>query len=382
MDSGIKYDAAVIGAGPAGSVAALHLAKKGFNVCIIEKKSFPRETLCGEFISREVTQILDLLGLQKNFLKLCPNPIHRFKLVFTNGKTLASGLNFTGYGLSRSAFDNFMLKQAQKEGAKILQPLEVKEIKRLSDGYRLSLQRDNNQISLLARNVIAAYGRQSTLDRRLSREFAGVKSHMNGVKLHIPEKYTPGFPPDEIHIYAGDRIYCGINRVDEGKITICFLEDRSTFEAPPKVNLKHLIETNHSLRDIFTSEIFDVIDSFPIYGTGNIYFGKRNLVENGILMAGDASGVIAPLAGDGIAMACQSARLASEALSQKLQNKLSAREAEEFYSNEWKRLFSKRLRNAFLIQHAVLNPALNYPAFAVGKIFPALVRYLINSTRG
>ncbi|HEX2865724.1 MAG TPA: NAD(P)/FAD-dependent oxidoreductase [Ignavibacteriales bacterium] len=382
MDRGKLYDAAVIGGGPAGSMAAFELSKKGFNVCIIEKKSFPRETLCGEFISREVTQALGSLGLMKTFLKLCPNPIHKFKLVFSNRKTLEAGLTFTAFGLSRSVFDSFILKQARKEGAVVLQPAEVKEIRRLREGYTLTVQKDERQIILQAKNVIAAYGRQTALDRKLNREFAAIKSHMNGVKLHVPEKYTPGFPKDEIHIYTGEGIYCGINRVDEGKVTICFLEDRTTFEAAPKMHLKFLIDNNWSLREIFSPEIFDVIDSSPIYGTGNIYFGKRNLVENGIFMAGDAAGVIAPLAGDGIAMAFQSGRLAAETLEKKLQNKLNTAEAEAFYSNEYKHLFSTRLRNAMFIQQALLNPDLAYPAFALSKVFPGLLRYLINSTRG
>ena len=46
-----------------------------------------------------------------------------------------------------------------------------------------------------------------------------------------------------------------------------------------------------------------------IFGTGNIYFGKKNLVENGIYMVGDASGIIAPLSGDGIGMAFESAKI-------------------------------------------------------------------------
>ncbi len=54
-----QYDVAVIGGGPAGSTAALYLSRKGFRTCIIEKHLFPRETLCGEFLSGEVIRIIE-----------------------------------------------------------------------------------------------------------------------------------------------------------------------------------------------------------------------------------------------------------------------------------------------------------------------------------
>lgn len=376
------YDAAVIGGGPAGSSAALHLARAGLNVCLIEKKIFPRETLCGEFISREVTDILAALGLVDSFLKLCPNPINTLKFIFRDGKVLKAPLTFTGYGLSRGTFDSFILSQALKEGARILQPAEVKDIKIFNGHYVLSALTDKGVEELKAVTLIAAYGRQSPLDRTLNRNFTGVKSRMNGVKLHIPEEHAPGFPKDEIHIYAGSGIYCGLNRVNDGKLTVCFLEDRNHTEEAPRTNLRNLIIQNRGFREIFSPEIFDLIDSLPVYGTGNIYFGKRKAVESGIFMAGDAAQVIAPLAGDGIAMAFESARLASEAVVKIHRNELDKSKAEEFYNREREKLFSGRLRNAIILQKAVLNPALALPAYITAKIFPGILKYLINSTRG
>ncbi|MGE5353899.1 MAG: NAD(P)/FAD-dependent oxidoreductase [Acidobacteriota bacterium] len=375
------YDAAVIGGGPAGSTSALHLVRAGLNVCLIEKKIFPRETLCGEFISREATDLLHELGLFEGFLKLCPNPIQSLKFIFKNGKSLNAPLTFTGYGLSRGAFDNFLFTRALEEGVKEIQPAEVKDLRRVNEIFHLSLLgKSLNELKAL--QVIAAYGRQSPLDRVLNRDFAEMKSRINGVKMHIPEKYAPHFPKDEIHIYTGNGIYCGVNRVDNGKITVCFLEDRSQYFESPKSHLKDLLIQNDSFKNIFTPEIFDVIDSLPVYGTGNIHFGKRKAVEGGVFMAGDTARVIAPLAGDGIAMALQSARLASDAIIKLHRKELSAPEAEMFYRNEYKRLFSGRLRNAFLLQKAVLNPALSFPAYIAGKMFPGILKYLINSTRG
>lgn len=382
MLADITYDAAVIGAGPAGSSAALHLASAGLNVCLIEKKTFPREILCGEFISREVTNTLTSLGLFDEFKELGANPIHSFKFIFKNGKALSSRLTFTGFGLKRGVFDTFIFSRALKAGASVLQPAEVKAVKRLNGLYILYVAAHEGLIKLQSRNVIAAYGKQNPLDKDLNRSFAGFKSRINGVKLHVPAEYLTDYPEDEIHIYSGDGIYCGVNKVDRGIVTVCFLEDRKSYEAPPKMHLRDLIIASRRFREIFTDEIFDFISSAPVYGTGNIYFGKKNPVENGILMAGDSAQVIAPLTGDGIAMAFQSAKLASEAVIQKHLGYFSGEQAEEFYIKEWRKLFSRRVGTAYLIQRTILNPLLAEAAYITAKMFPGILKYLINSTRG
>ncbi|MEK6552371.1 MAG: FAD-dependent oxidoreductase, partial [Bacteroidota bacterium] len=94
-----KYDAAIIGGGPAGSTAALYLNDLGFNVCLIEKKNFPRETLCGEFLSKEVIDSLKNLNLFDGFLKLNPNPITNFKFYNDSNDPIETKLKFPAYGI-------------------------------------------------------------------------------------------------------------------------------------------------------------------------------------------------------------------------------------------------------------------------------------------
>ncbi len=59
----MRYDAIVIGAGPAGSTAAIELARQGRSVAIVEKASFPRRKVCGEFLSATTVPILHHLGI-------------------------------------------------------------------------------------------------------------------------------------------------------------------------------------------------------------------------------------------------------------------------------------------------------------------------------
>ncbi|HTT07381.1 MAG TPA: FAD-dependent oxidoreductase, partial [Gammaproteobacteria bacterium] len=57
------YDAVVIGGGPAGSTAALRLVLAGWTVALVEKSSFPRRKVCGEFISATTLPLLRALGV-------------------------------------------------------------------------------------------------------------------------------------------------------------------------------------------------------------------------------------------------------------------------------------------------------------------------------
>ncbi len=306
------YEIAIIGGGPAGSSAAMYLAKKGFDVCLLEKKKFPRDTICGEFLSKEVIENLNDLGISGGFLRLNPNVIKSFRFISHSNRELSTGFNFKAYSLKRSTFDDFLIKRAEKEGVKIYQPAEAAGIENLNGSFILTFYSSGEKISITIKRVIAAYGKQNILDKLLGRKYISYKSGLSGIKFHIDEKYFNDFNKDEIQIYAGDQIYCGINAVNEGMITLSFLEDRKKYHIPAKHHLLELFNKNIKFNNLFKTDLQTLLNNSTLFGTGNIYFGKKDLIENGIYMIGDAAGMIAPLTGDGIGMAFESAKLISD----------------------------------------------------------------------
>jgi flavin-dependent dehydrogenase len=376
-----RYEVVVIGGGPAGSTTAHYLANTGFDICLIEKKIFPRETLCGEFLSAEVINNINRLNLSEGFYELNPNPINSFRFFNKRGDYISSALKFSAYGLKRSLFDNFLLTAAAKKGVEIIQPAEVKSVIKSGDEFFIEAYKENEKIEIISRIVVASYGRQNMLDKYLHRPFAEEKTRLNGIKFHVKKKYLNNYRPDEIQIYAGDGIYCGVNLIDEDIITLCFLEDRSNYNFSVRERLITLMETNKSFKKLLSSDFENVIKELPVYGTGNIYFGRRNVVEKGIYMVGDAAGVIAPLAGDGIGMAMDSGSLLSSVLTNQKNSNLSNLETQRFYNYEWNNLFKKRLIIAKLIQEFVLRNKLNYLGFSMVKLFPPVLNYCIYATR-
>ena len=374
-----KYDIAIIGGGPAGSSAAILLSKKGYSVTIIEKKSFPREVLCGEFISKEVVEFLIENSLYEEFLKLNPNPISSFRFSGENGKDLFASLKFPAYGIKRSKLDNFLLSKARENGAEIFQPVEVKEIQKQTEGYLIKIKSGTGEeFTLYSKIIIAAYGKQNILDKNFGRDFYRVKSKLNGVKFHIDKTHFDSFNSEEIQVYTGHNIYCGINAVDNNTITLCFLEKRDKFQYSPKEHLLRLSRQNKKFNALFNKNFFDSIDKLQVYGTGNIYFGKRDIVNEGIFYIGDSAGVIAPLVGDGIGIAVQSARLVSDIL---CRNNLVHEKAGKEYQKEWGNKFLRRMLLAGIIQKIVLNNSLRNPGIRMISFFPGVLSTIIKYTR-
>ena len=384
MDKINTYEIGIIGGGPAGSSAALLLSKAGFNVCLFEKKHFPRETVCGEFLSREVFLFLEENGLEKQFLSLNPNPINTFRIFFVNNTSIETNLNFTGYGLKRSTFDAFLLDAAINSGVTVFQPAEVTEI--IKDDKKFVIKyydsgKDENY-SVLCKNVIAAYGKQNILDKKLNREFVNEKSGLNGIKFHFDADELPGFQKNEIQIYTTDSMYCGVNAVNENKVTVCFLEDRKKYDHSSRKHLQDFIKQNKSFSKLVSGKFETLIESSELYGTGNIYFGRREITKEGIFMAGDAANIIAPLAGDGISIALQNAKVLESIFRLGREQKLSHAQKEILYKNLWNRYFNKRMFYALRIQDIIFNKPLNSVGRRIVAVYPGIIKYLINSTRG
>ena len=371
----------IIGGGPAGSTAALYLSQLDFDITLIEKKVFPREVLCGEFLSKEVTDILKELNLFNEFITLNPNKLNSFSAVDNSGATLKSKLDFDGYAIKRSIFDSFLLGKAKQNNVNVIKPAEVISHVQTEAGFISIVETGFGEIlEIESRLVIGAYGKQNVLDKKLDRKFVNNKSDLNGVKFHLPINLLKEHFKNEINIFIDDGIYCGINQVSNSEITICFLENRKKTKIPSRERLIELINSSKYLKNIFTDDAISFLKSANVYGTGNIYFGKKDLVENGMIMIGDSARVIAPLAGDGIGMAMESAKLLCEII-KKHSNNLNISGIQTDYQKKYNQIFLKRLTAAKIIQKILLNKFLQINGFRLVNHFPFLLPYLIKYTR-
>ncbi len=383
MSSETNHEIAVIGAGPAGSMVSAYLSAAGFDTCVIEKRKFPREVLCGEFLSNEVIAALKEINLFEKFLSYNPNKISEFTLVNKRNNKLYSSLDFDAFAMKRSVFDSLLLEYSAGTGTKLYQPAEVISLEKDNNKFVLKIKSNRNEETIIKVDfVIAAYGRKNILDKKLNRSFVNAASGFNGVKFHVPNSMLNELTEEEIRIYLGNDIYCGVNQVSEEETTLCFLEKRNGEDLSPRERLEKLLSQNEMFGNLFKSEFKNMIYRLPVYGTGNIYFGKRNVVENGVFMIGDAAGIIAPLSGDGIGMAIQSAKLLSSIIIDYKAGKINLKTLSEIYEREWNRLFSKRIKTALSVQKIFLNKFYEPVGLYIAKTFPFVMHQIIRSTRG
>jgi len=377
-----QHEIAIIGGGPAGATAASFLSSAGFDVCLFERKNFPRDVLCGEFLSAEVIDKIKELELYSDFLSLNPNRIDSFNFISKSGKNISAGFDFEAFALRRSNFDKMLLDKCNQNGTKVYQPSEVNSIVQSNNNFKISARTESDIVNIEAKYVIASFGRQNKLDKILSRNFINNQSQLNGVKFHLNQNAFCNFKKNEIIIFSGSNIYCGLNKINGDKVTVCFLENRKTYDEPPRAKIIRNIKCNPLLAEMFTNDFEQQIQSKQIYGTGNIYFGSKEKFKNGVFFIGDAAGLIAPLAGDGIAMAMESGKLISEIIFDAGKHNMTLEQLAEVYESRWNTLFARRIRNSLLIQKILLNFTLTSNGFYFISIFPSLLKRLIKITRG
>src|SRR3989338_6148704 len=126
-----RFDVAVVGAGPAGSSAAISLARKGYSVVLLERAVFPREKLCGDFLNPANWPLLEQLGLVDEILSLEHEKVTAFRISTFSGAEAAvsfpfrNGQTLFGLGLRRSFLDDILLRSAQREGVQVRQACKV-----------------------------------------------------------------------------------------------------------------------------------------------------------------------------------------------------------------------------------------------------------------
>ncbi len=362
----------VIGGGLAGLTAGIHLSKIGINVTIFEKNSFPKHKVCGEYISNEVLPYLKWLDLDIETLK--PTKITKLQFSTKNGKTINTLLPLGGFGISRYVLDEYLYQKAISNGCKIIQE-NVESIDFIEDEFIVTT---SNNMILKSKIVIGAFGKRSNIDQKLNRKFTQQKSTWLAVKAH----YSGYFENDLVGLYNFKGGYCGVSKVENNKINICYLADYESFKQYKNIEdyQKNVVSENPYLKEIFENAtlLFDK----PI-SISQISFKEKKAVENHILMIGDTAGLIHPLCGNGMAMAIHSAKIVSEFLKKFNSNKIESRyELENLYQKEWDLNFKKRLSTGRLLSNILQKPRLSNLLMQILIVFPFLLSIIIKKTHG
>lgn len=344
MSTPLHYDVAIVGGGPGGATLAALLAKCGISVSVFDRDEFPRDKLCGEFLSYDALPVLDLIGLGPMLDEAGASRIRTCRLVGPR-RAYSFDLPREARGISRLRLDDMLLRRAGSLGASVHEGWTVDTVNRTAEGFALHV-RDaaKEQHHVTAKLVVGAWGRWGRIDRQLERPFTRDMARRHfGFKRHY-RAIAGGLSPASgtIELYSFGRGYLGVNAVEGDDVNICGLVHASRLDGhrggwetfvdnlPGEgEHFARLLGAHQAAQEHFLS-------SEPVI------FAARSPVVSGILMVGDAAGLIDPLAGNGMAMAIQSALVAATLVVRR--RELDADTIAADYDRAYRALFLDRIR--------------------------------------
>ncbi len=362
MEVGCSFDLAVVGGGPAGASAAITAARIGASVALFDLSDFPRQKVCGEFVSAESLQLLRELARdhpQAAALFREAPIISRARIIVPEGE-LQTPVQPPALSIPRYALDLLLWEGAQQAGVCVYGKREVLSL----DGRGpFTLATAQGQVS--ARSVILCVGRWSRFSDG-ARLLVGPR--WIGLKAHYRERN----PAPSTDLYFFDRGYCGVQPAGPDAVNVCAMvrSDAAT-----------------TLQEVFAQSVplqrrtddWEPLTS-PV-STAPLVYRRPQAVRDNILLAGDAAGFIDPFAGDGISLALRSGRAAADCLLSFWCGQSPLETAGGRYKAVYDRQFAPLIAAASRVRRLLSLPELARPiAFKVLQI-PGVLPYMVCKTR-
>jgi menaquinone-9 beta-reductase len=370
------YDVAILGGGLAGLSLSISLSKQGRRVILFERERYPFHRVCGEYISMESWPFLERLGIPLSELAL---PRIRNLLVSApDGYSITQPLDLGGFGVSRFTLDALLAERAKQCGVDVRTDCKVNGVVFTGKGFDV----DAGGKHFPARVAVGSFGKRSNLDVQMQRPFILKKGNkLNnyiGIKYHI----RLSLPEEQIALHNFYDGYCGVSAIEGGRHCLCYLTTAANLEKSGN-NLrdmeKQFLYRNPFLKDIFSRAVFDWDKPETI---ARISFERKGVLDQHLLMTGDAAGMISPLCGNGMSMALRSGQLAEEALLPFLDGAIPRETMEQQYLTSWKAQFSSRLRAGRVIQSLFGKPWTTKLFLQFLQPFPIFTRQIIRKTHG
>lgn len=366
-----KWDAIVIGAGPAGGVAARQSALRGLKTLLVDAKSFPREKVCGGYLNRRALAVLQQTNLEPSTMDCRHAPVCELELVL--GRTKMRMQLPPGCVICRAEFDARLVESATIAGATFLSSTQaIVEPLVHASARQVTTVHNGRRETFTARVVVCADGLQRLSVRNLP-EFAVSTAADSRVGVGaVVRDDTEACPPGQIKMIVSRRGYVGMSRTDQDQLNVAAALDAELLsQAAPA----QIVSSMLACAGVPAPSR---LDSACWRGTPPLTSHPLHVAGERIFLVGDAGGYVEPFTGEGMAGALETAVAVTPFVVQ------SAERWVPSLAICWDALHRQivRDRQATCRQLAwvLRRPWATFGALSLCRLLPGLARQLISNT--
>lgn len=361
------WDALVVGAGPAGAMAALELARRGVAVLLVEKRQFPRWKVCGCCLNGQAQAVLTAAGQAGLIARQGGVPLQQLRLSHRNRQTVLALPG--GQVLSRERLDQALVEAAQAAGAAVRTGITARlgavdgctrQVLLQEHGSRRNREVRARVVLVaagLAQRCIPAAEGGSVRIRPQSRLGAGC------LLPGEPNAYRPGV----IHMAVAEQGYVGLVQREDGQLNLAAAFDRQALQAP-----------GEAARRVLTGAGFPIpagLEQAHWQCTPALSRRATAVAGPRFLVLGDAAGYVEPFTGEGMAWALAAGAAAAPLALEGLSTWSTALE------HRWQRTLRQRVgRRQWTCRALALllrQPSATALALAISQWQPTLAQALV-----
>jgi len=294
-----RVDVVVVGAGPAGALAAREAARAGASVLMLDRSVFPRGKVCGACLSPGAMAVLESVDLGDLPARLAARPLSTMLLSVGRRRVR---LDLDGsMALSRAALDHALAEVAEAEGAEFWQAAKA-TLGDVRDGRRtLRVHREGQTVDVEARIVLDATG----LGRGLPVPGEAPPTVAPDSRVGVGATFSGSEYPvgdGELHMAVGGSGYVGMVRLECGALNVAAAMERGALRAA---------EVPHCVAEVLASVGLPPLPEgalVPWRGTPTLTRAAADVGAERLLRIGDAAGYVEPFTGEGMCWALAGAR--------------------------------------------------------------------------
>ena len=321
-----RRDVVVVGAGPAGSVTALLLARRGIRVLLLDRARFPRDKPCSEYLTPETTRVLERLGdgILGAVEASAPARLTGMRIVTPDGSSAVgrfrSGTGYApprpyGFALPRTTFDRILVDAAARAGVELREETAVDDVSWERGGVGGVRVREPGALKygpgsrlVRSRIVVGADGLRSVVARRLGYRRSGPPRRI----AYSAHAALVAGVTDVGEMHIGDAGYVGMGPIGNGETTVALVvpATRAARALTDPRGFVQALDRFPGLRGRFRAGRL----TRAVLATGPFAQWSRRSTADGALLVGDAADFFDPFTGQGIYSALRGAELAAETI--------------------------------------------------------------------